>query len=45
MPLGPKLESLLRNLRHGAEQEQEVGEELDSYLELLIDEKLRVRSF
>ncbi|MGH9851101.1 MAG: ABC transporter permease, partial [Blastocatellia bacterium] len=40
MPLLPRLASLWRNLFRKARKEQELSEELDAYLELLIEQKL-----
>src|SRR5262245_40545540 len=41
MPLLPRLSSLWRNLFHKNRVEQELSEELHSYLELLIDTKVK----
>jgi len=40
MPLLPRLSSLWRNLFHKDRTEQELTEEIDAYLELLIEQKL-----
>src|SRR5262245_13539744 len=40
MPLLPRLSSLWRNLFHKARKQQELTEELDAYLEMLIEQKL-----
>jgi putative ABC transport system permease protein len=40
MPLLPRLSSLWRNLFHKARKEQELTEELDAYLEMLIEQKI-----
>jgi putative ABC transport system permease protein len=40
MPLLPRLASLWRNLFRKAQREQELTDELDAYLELLIEQKL-----
>jgi hypothetical protein len=40
MPLLPRLFSLWRNLFHKSRKEQELTEELDAYLELLIEQKI-----
>ncbi len=40
MPLLPRLASLWRNLFHQARTEQELTEEIDAYLELLIEQKI-----
>ncbi len=39
MPLLPRLASLWRNLFHKARKEKELSEELDAYLEMLIEQK------
>src|SRR5215510_14201677 len=41
MPLLPRLSSLWRNLFHKARKEQELTEEIDAYLEMLIDLKIK----
>src|SRR5215510_2979879 len=41
MPLLPRLASLWRNLFHKARAEQEVTEEIDAYLEMLIEQKIK----
>ncbi len=41
MPLLPRLSSLWRNLFRKARTEQELGEELDAYLEMLIEQKIK----
>ncbi len=40
MPLLPRLSSLWRNLFHKARREQELTEELDAYLEMLVEQKI-----
>jgi hypothetical protein len=40
MPLLPRLSSLWRNLFHKARTEQELTEEIDAYLEMLIEQKI-----
>src|SRR5499425_1178948 len=40
MPLLPRLSSLWRNLFHKARKEQELTEEIDAYLEMLIEQKV-----
>jgi predicted permease len=40
MPLLPRLSNLWRNLFHKARREQELTEELDAYLEMLIEQKI-----
>jgi putative ABC transport system permease protein len=40
MPLLPRLSSLWRNLFHKARREQELTEEIDAYLEMLIEQKI-----
>jgi putative ABC transport system permease protein len=41
MPLPPRLSSLWRNLFHKARGEQELTEEIDAYLEMLIEHKIK----
>src|SRR5262249_41893066 len=41
MPLLPRLSSLWRNLFHKARVEQELTEEIDAYLEMLIELKIK----
>ena len=41
MPLLPRLSSLWRNLYHKTRKEQELTEEIDAYLEMLIDLKIK----
>src|SRR5262245_65520689 len=41
MPLLPRLSSLWRNLFHKSRMEQELTEEIDAYLEMLIDLKIK----
>src|SRR5215510_6225945 len=41
MPLLPRLSSLWRNLFHQTRKEQELTEEIDAYLELLIEQKIK----
>src|SRR5215510_8863860 len=41
MPLLPRVSSLWRNLFHKARTEQELTEEIDAYLELLIEQKTK----
>jgi putative ABC transport system permease protein len=41
MPLLPRLSSLCRNLFHKARKEQELTEEIDAYLEMLIEQKIK----
>ena len=41
MPLIPRLSSLWRNLFHKARTEQELTEELDAYLEMLVENKIK----
>src|SRR5262245_59335470 len=41
MPLLPRLSSLWRNLFHKARTEQELMEEVDAYLEMLIEQKIK----
>src|SRR5215813_10225356 len=40
MPLLPRLSSLRRNLFHRARTEQELTEEIDAYLEMLVEQKV-----
>ena len=40
MPLLPRLSSLWRNLFHKARKEQELTEEIDAYLEMLVEQKI-----
>src|SRR5262245_34858053 len=40
MPLPPRLSSFWRNLFHKARKEQELTEEIDAYLEMLIERKI-----
>src|SRR5262247_1096404 len=40
MPLLSRLSSLLRNLFHKAQKDQELTEEIDAYLEMLIEQKI-----
>jgi predicted permease len=40
MPLLPRLSSLLRNLFHKARKEQELTEEINVYLEMLVEQKI-----
>src|SRR5262245_7260609 len=40
MPLLSRLSSLWRNLFHKARKEQELTEEIDAYLEMLIEQKI-----
>ena len=40
MPLLPRLSSLWRNLFHNARKEQELTEEIDAYLEMLVEQKI-----
>ncbi len=40
MPLLPRLSSLWRNLFHKARKEQDLTEEIDAYLEMLIEQKI-----
>jgi hypothetical protein len=40
MPLLPRLSSLWRNLFHQAPKEQELTEEIDTYLAMLIEQKI-----
>src|SRR5215475_12346586 len=40
MPLLPRLSSLWRNLFHKVRKEQELAEEIDAYLEMLIEQKI-----
>jgi predicted permease len=41
MPLLPRLSSLWRNLFHKSQREQELTEEIDAYLEMLIEQKMK----
>src|SRR5262245_34762971 len=41
MPLLPRLSSLWRNLFHKSRKEQEMTEEIDAYLELLVEQKIK----
>jgi putative ABC transport system permease protein len=41
MPLPPRLSSLWRNLFRKSRKEQELTEEIDAYLEMLIEQKIR----
>src|SRR5262245_27559663 len=41
MPLLPRLSSLWRNLFHKSRKDQELTEEIDAYLEMLIDLKIK----
>src|SRR5215510_14980301 len=41
MPLLPRLSSLWRNLFHKSRKEQELTEEIDAYLEMLIEHKIK----
>ncbi|HEU0184103.1 MAG TPA: ABC transporter permease [Blastocatellia bacterium] len=40
MPLSPRLSSLWRNLFHRARNDQELTEEIDAYLEMLVEQKI-----
>jgi putative ABC transport system permease protein len=40
MPILPRLSSLWRNLLHKAHKEQELAEEIDAYLEMLVEQKI-----
>src|SRR5262247_354420 len=40
MPILPRLSSLWRNLFHKARKDQELTEEIDAYLEMLIEQKI-----
>jgi putative ABC transport system permease protein len=40
MPILPRLSSLWRNLLHKARKEQELAEEIDAYLEMLVEQKI-----
>jgi predicted permease len=40
MPLLPRLSSLWRNLFHKARKDQELTEEIDTYLEMLVEQKI-----
>jgi hypothetical protein len=41
MPLLPRLSSLWRNLFHSAQTEQELKQEIDAYLEMLVESKIQ----
>src|SRR5215510_6817513 len=41
MPLLPRLSSLWRNLFHKSRKEQEMTEEIDAYLEMLVEQKIK----
>src|SRR5262245_2463496 len=41
MPLLPRLSSFWRNLFHKARKEQELTEEIDAYLEMLVEQKIK----
>ena len=41
MPLLPRLSSLWRNLLHKARKDQELTEEIDAYLEMLVEQKIK----
>src|SRR5262249_48469445 len=41
MPLLPRLSSLWRNLFHKARKEQELTDEIDAYLEILVERKIK----
>src|SRR5262247_1052930 len=41
MPLLPRLSSLWRNLFRKARKEQELTEEIDAYLEMLVEQKIK----
>ncbi|HKQ79780.1 MAG TPA: ABC transporter permease [Blastocatellia bacterium] len=41
MPLLPRLSSLWRNLFHKARKDQELTEEIEAYLEMLVDRKIK----
>src|SRR5262245_4924275 len=41
MPLLPSLSSLWRNLFHKARKDQELTEEIDAYLEMLVEQKIK----
>jgi predicted permease len=40
MPLSPRLSSLWRNLFHKARKDRELTEEIDAYLEMLVEQKI-----
>src|SRR5215475_14107399 len=40
MPLLPRLSSLWRNLFHKAQKDQELTEEIDAYLEMLVEQEI-----
>src|SRR5262245_17083235 len=40
MPLLPRLSSLWRNLFHKSRKDQDLTEEIDAYLELLVEQKI-----
>src|SRR5215468_9937855 len=40
MPILPRLSSLWRNLFHKTRKDQELAEEIDAYLEMLIEQKV-----
>src|SRR5262245_54145960 len=40
MPILPRLSSLWRNMLHNARKEQELAEEIDAYLEMLVEQKI-----
>jgi putative ABC transport system permease protein len=41
MPLLPRLSSLWRNLFHKVRKDQELAEEIDAYLEMLVEQKIK----
>src|SRR5262247_3191915 len=41
MPLLPRLSSLWRNLFHKTRTEQHLAEEIDAYLEMLVEQKIK----
>ncbi len=41
MPLLPRLSSFWRNMFHKARKEQDLSEEIEAYLELLVDQKIK----
>src|SRR5262247_1052932 len=41
MPLLPRLSSLWRNLFHKTRTEQQLAEEIDAYLEMLVEQKIK----
>jgi hypothetical protein len=41
MPLLARLSSLWRNLFHNARRERELTEEIDAYLEMLVEQKVK----